>query len=84
MQPQNLLELLNKQVKRLISSISDRQSQEQLILYESLGGFMQCCAQVIMNGPIFNEKTTNTALYALYRIVSTSSYNKVYGNDSMD
>jgi hypothetical protein len=51
------------------------QFADALIVYESLGQYIEVLARILFRGNLHSEKVQKLAIYALYRVVNTSVYN---------
>lgn len=51
------------------------QNAEALIVYESLGSYVETVAQILFRGNLHNSRVKRLALFALYRVVNTAVYN---------
>ncbi len=69
-------DLFEKQIKGLLKLITDLQSAEPLIVFDSLGLYIETIAQILFRGNIHNERVKKLALFALYKIVNMDVYNQ--------
>lgn len=51
------------------------QFTEPLIMYDSLGLYLETVAQILFRGDLFNDRVKRLVLFALYRVVNTLIYN---------
>ena len=56
--------------------MSELQYAEALIVYESLGPFIEGIAQILFRGDLHQERLKRLALFSLYRVVNTQVYNQ--------
>lgn len=66
--------MFEKQIKTLLKLITDLQYAEPLIVYDSLGLYIETLALILFRGEIHNERVKKLALFALYRVVSVDVY----------
>ena len=52
------------------------QFADALIVYESLGQYIEVLARILFRGDLHTERVKKLSLYALYRVVNTNVYNQ--------
>jgi hypothetical protein len=69
-------DLFEKQIKGLLKLTTDLQSAEPLIVFDSLGLYIETIAHILFRGSIHNERVKKLALFALYKVVNIDVYNQ--------
>ena len=69
-------DLFEKQIKGLLKLTTDLQSAEPLIVFDSLGLYIETIAHILFRGTIHNERVKKLALFALYKVVNIDVYNQ--------
>lgn len=67
-------ELFSKQIKALLKLTTDLQYAEPLIIFDSLGLYVETLAQILFKGNLHTERVKKLALFALYRVVNVDVY----------
>lgn len=73
---QKFYEIFEKQIKCLLKLTSDLQYAEPLIIFDSLGYYIETLAQILFKGNLHNERVKKLVLFALYRVVNVEIYNQ--------
>ena len=60
----------------MIKLVSEVQFADALIVYESLGQYIEVLARILFRGDLHTERVKKLSLYALYRVVNTNVYNQ--------
>jgi hypothetical protein len=68
-------DLFEKQIKGLLKLLTDLQFAEPLIIFDSVGLYIESLAHILYMGNLHNERVKKLALFALYRVVSMDVYN---------
>jgi hypothetical protein len=55
--------------------MTDLQFAEPLIIFDSVGLYVETLAHILFRGDLHNERVKKLALFALYRVVSMDVYN---------
>lgn len=55
--------------------MTDLQFAEPLIIFDSVGLYIETLAHILFRGDLHNERVKKLALFALYRVVSMDVYN---------
>lgn len=74
---QKFYDLFEKQIKILLKLICDLQYAEPLIVFDSLGLYIETLAQILFKGLLHNDRVKKLALFALYRVVNVDIYNQI-------
>ena len=53
------------------------QYAESLIVFDSIGIYIETLAQILFRGDLHNDRVKKLALYALYRVVNVDMYNQI-------
>jgi len=73
--------MLVGQVKTFTKHLSELQSGEALLMFNTLDQFLKILAQILFRSEIYPERVNKLALIAIFRVVNTTIYNQSSQHD---
>lgn len=68
-------------VKTLLKKLSEIQTAEAFLMYNSLDVYLQILAQILFRSEVYPSRINKLALIAIYRVVNTNIYNQQNSHD---
>ena len=69
------------QVKTLLKKLSEVQSNDAFLMFNSLDIFLQILARLLFRSELYPTRVNKLALISVYRIVNTNIYNQFNRHD---
>lgn len=60
----------------MLKHIQELQYANALIVYESIGQYIELLANILFRGNLFSERIKKLALFSLFRVINTIDYNQ--------